>query len=46
MRKKDASTNTFRTLNELSTLMAYEVTRDDAAARGADRDAMEAGPAR
>ena len=29
MRKKDASTNTFRTLlNELSTLMAYEVTRD------------------
>ena len=29
MRRKDASTNTFRTLlNELSTLMAYEVTRD------------------
>jgi uracil phosphoribosyltransferase len=29
MRQKDASTNTFRTLlNELSTLMAYEVTRD------------------
>lgn len=29
MRSKDASTNTFRTLlNELSTLMAYEVTRD------------------
>ena len=29
MRRKDASTNTFRTLlNELSSLMAYEVTRD------------------
>ena len=29
MRRKDASTNTFRTLlNELSMLMAYEVTRD------------------
>ena len=29
MRRKDASTNTFRTLlNELSILMAYEVTRD------------------
>ncbi|WP_309678201.1 uracil phosphoribosyltransferase [Polaromonas sp.] len=29
MRRKDASTNTFRTLlNELSLLMAYEVTRD------------------
>lgn len=29
MRQKDASTNTFRTLlHELSTLMAYEVTRD------------------
>jgi uracil phosphoribosyltransferase len=29
MRRKDASTSTFRTLlNELSTLMAYEVTRD------------------
>ena len=29
MRSKDASTNTFRTLlNELSSLMAYEVTRD------------------
>jgi len=29
MRKKDASTTTFRTLlNELSSLMAYEVTRD------------------
>lgn len=29
MRKKDASTNSFRTLlNELSMLMAYEVTRD------------------
>jgi uracil phosphoribosyltransferase len=29
MRRKDASTNTFRTLlNELSCLMAYEVTRD------------------
>ncbi len=29
MRKKDASTNTFRRLlNELSSLMAYEVTRD------------------
>ena len=29
MRRKDASTNTFRTLlHELSTLMAYEVTRD------------------
>ncbi len=29
MRRKDASTNTFRRLlNELSTLMAYEVTRD------------------
>ena len=29
MRQKSASTNTFRTLlNELSTLMAYEVTRD------------------
>ena len=29
MRRKDASTNTFRTLlNELSSLLAYEVTRD------------------
>lgn len=29
MRQKDASTNTFRTLlHELSTLMAYEITRD------------------
>ena len=29
MRRKDASTSTFRTLlNELSMLMAYEVTRD------------------
>ena len=29
MRRKDASTTTFRTLlNELSMLMAYEVTRD------------------
>ena len=29
MRRKDASTNTFRTLlNELSMLLAYEVTRD------------------
>ena len=29
MRRKDASTNSFRTLlNELSMLMAYEVTRD------------------
>ena len=29
MRKKDASTNTFRhLLNELSMLMAYEITRD------------------
>lgn len=29
MRRKDASTNTFRTLlNELASLMAYEVTRD------------------
>src|SRR4029079_5643566 len=29
MRRKDASTNTFRTLlNELSKLIAYEVTRD------------------
>jgi uracil phosphoribosyltransferase len=29
MRQKDASTNTFRRLlNELSTLMAYEITRD------------------
>ena len=29
MRRRDASTNTFRTLlNELSSLMAYEVTRD------------------
>ncbi len=29
MRRKDASTNTFRRLlNELSSLMAYEVTRD------------------
>ena len=29
MRRKDASTNTFRTLlNELSSLMAYEITRD------------------
>ena len=29
MRRKDASTHTFRTLlNELSSLMAYEVTRD------------------
>src|SRR6187549_4303616 len=29
MRRKDASTNTFRTLlNEVSMLMAYEVTRD------------------
>jgi len=29
MRRKDSSTNTFRTLlNELSSLMAYEVTRD------------------
>ena len=29
MRRKDASTNTFRTLlNELSMLMAYEITRD------------------
>ncbi|MDP3137136.1 MAG: uracil phosphoribosyltransferase, partial [Burkholderiaceae bacterium] len=29
MRKKDASTSTFRRLlNELATLMAYEVTRD------------------
>ncbi|MGH8832427.1 MAG: uracil phosphoribosyltransferase, partial [Polaromonas sp.] len=29
MRRKDASTSTFRTLlNELSSLMAYEVTRD------------------
>lgn len=29
MRKKDASTNSFRRLlGELSTLMAYEVTRD------------------
>jgi uracil phosphoribosyltransferase len=39
MRKKDASTNTFRTLlNELSMLMAYEVTRDMPRS-GADRDA-------
>ena len=29
MRKKEASTNSFRSLlNELSSLMAYEVTRD------------------
>ena len=29
MRRKDASTNSFRRLlNELSSLMAYEVTRD------------------
>ena len=40
MRKKEASTNSFRRLlNELAMLMAYEVTRDMADAGSRDRDA-------
>ena len=40
LRKKETSTTSFRRLlNEIGSLMAYEVTRDDADARRDDPDA-------